>query len=277
MSTPCEVVLYAADKPQADSCARAVLEEAKRLERTYSYYREDSLLGRINARILDTLDTETKNLLQRARQYCAATGGIFDITVATFKPLYSEDLDLQTLEARKTALLPYVGCDRFALKKNKIVFDNPHTRIDLGGFVKEYAVDRAAGLIQKAKIAAALVNFGGDMYALGRKPDGAPFRIGITDPSHPETHITYVELENEALTTSASYERGYEVAGRRFSHILETAEHPDKPLSVSVISRNCVESGVYSTALMIDPTLKCPHPKLIIDAHGTLQRIGFEH
>ncbi len=265
MTTPCEVQLFCAEKSRADRVAQAILKEAKRLEKKYSYFAADSYLTQLNRRQCQTLDPETKTLLQRACKYYTLTHRVFDITIATIKDIYRSDTSLEVLQREYARLLPYVGCEHLQIKRDRLYFDNPHTRIDLGGFVKEYAVDQAVKIIKRAKIRSALVNFGGDMYALGTKPGGSKFRVGIKDPQNPAHFATSVEIQNEALTTSASYERHITIEGDRFSHILTKtpSAHP-KPASVTVISHSCVESGVYSTALMIDPTIQTSHKKIIL-------------
>ncbi len=264
MSTPCELILFSSSKQQADTAAQAIVKESKRLEQKYSYYRPASLLYRLNNRDEQYLDTETTTLLKRAKQYYSATNGIFDITVATIKELYRTLDNTQELETQKAKLLPFTGCEHFDIKKSHLYFDNPHTRIDLGGFVKEYAVDRAALIAKKQHISAALINFGGDIYAYGTKPNGDAFKVGIKDPNNPKEHATFVTLNNEALTTSASYERHYRVGGHTYSHILTKDLALHTPNSVSVISPNCVESGVYSTALMINANLPTTNRVIVL-------------
>ena len=254
MTTPCEVLIASERKERADEIAQAILQEAKRLEKKYSYYRPDSLLSALNARTTQQLDMETRTLLQRAIGYYRRTGGVFDITVATLKDLYTPQRDLMQLEREREKLQAYVGCGHLQIKRDRLYFDNPFTKIDLGGFVKEYAVDQAVRIARKAKLQSVLVNFGGDIYALGRRSDGEKFRVGIKDPANPETYAAYVEIEDEALATSASYARFVTIGGERFSHIIG-ADGGESPASVTVIAANCVESGVYSTAMMIDPTL----------------------
>jgi len=264
MSTPCVLILYAQNKHKADSTAQAVLLESKRLEKKYSYYREDSILSLINSRSTSQLDTETKNILQRAKKYYQLTNGLFDITIATIKELYRIESNENDFKRKKEQLDSYIGCGHFSIKKDKIIFDNEFTKIDLGGFVKEYAVDRAVMLIKKHKITSALVNFGGDIYALGKKPDGVQFSIGIKDPLNLNSYITEINIENQALTTSASYERNYTIGSTTYSHIISKDESYAKPNSVTVVSSNCVESGIYSTSLMIDKTLKTKNRVLIL-------------
>ena len=265
MSTPCELILYESQKAKADSVAESVVVEVKRLEKKYNYYNKDSYLSLINSRNETKLDKETKSLLQRAKQYYSLTNGIFDITVATFKDLYKSESSVEELNAKKDKLLEYVGCEHFEIKKDKIIFDNEFTKIDLGGFVKEYAVDRSALVIKKAKIKSALINYGGDVFALGKKPDGTRFKVGIKNPQNTNEHVEFAEIENQALTTSASYERNYTIEEQTFSHIFSKKELQKVPKSVTIISPNCVESGVYSTSLMIDSTLKHKNKSIILD------------
>jgi len=263
MTTPCELILYTENKTMADNAAKAVLQEAKRLERKYNYYDEDSLLSQLNSRSTNVLDRETKEILQRAKQYYKLTNGVFDITVATLKALYTTETTNDALQAKKEQLLHYVGCEHFSIKRDKIYFDNPYTTIDLGGFVKEYAVDRAVSVLKKHKLTSALINYGGDIYALGKKPNDTSFIVGIKDPNNPKEHIKMIPLENQALTTSASYERQYQIEDQVYSHIINTKSKTSSAKSVSVISKSCVESGIYSTALMIDKNITTTNQVLL--------------
>jgi thiamine biosynthesis lipoprotein len=265
MSTPCEITIYHDSKSKADETASMVLKETKRLEKKYNYFDENSLLSQLNHRQERHLDSETKTLLQRAKGYYHDTNHLFDVTIATIKPLYHDRQNLTNLKREKEALLAYVGCEHFSIKKSQLIFDNPYTKIDLGGFVKEYAVDRATMLLKKRKIASGLINFGGDIYALGKKPNGEKFKIGIVNPYNKENHAHYIEISNQALTTSASYERSIQIEESIYSHILSKEEMLDSPASVTVISPSSVESGVYSTAIMIDKRLKTKHQTYIID------------
>ena len=264
MTTPCEVILYSDQKIKADNAAQDILKEVKRLEKKYNYYDDTSFLSQINLRATNVLDNETKTLLSRAKKYYTMTSGIFDITIATIKDLYKSHTNIDILEKEKEKLLPYVGSEHFEIKRNKILFDNPFTKLDLGGFVKEYAVDQSIKIVKKHKIRSAMINYGGDLYALGKKPDGQKFCVGIKDPQDNTKHSQYVDLEDQALTTSASYERNYQIEDDLFSHIMSKSLPSSSVKSVTVISHNCVESGVFSTALMIDPSLVHHHQSIIL-------------
>jgi len=234
MSTPCEIHLYSQNKNLSDSCAKDIMIECKRLEQKYNYYDENSYLSELNKRKTNILDSETKILLSSAKQYYKKTNKIFDITLCTIK----ED----------STLAQYVGCDKFDIKKNKLYFTNEYTKIDLGGFVKEYSVNQAIKIIKKYKITSALVNFGGDIFALGKKPDNSKYNIAITNPKDKEQILFGIEISNQALTTSALYERA--------GHILSLEELNKNILSVTVVSNCTIKSGVYSTSYMISDDIK---------------------
>jgi len=264
MTSPCEVHIYASNKSHCDEVAKKILLMAKGLEQKYNFYDPNSYLSTLNQRKTNALDAQTKDLLSRAKLFYTQTKGIFDITAGTLTQSRKlPTLDEVAKEMKK--LEPFVGVEHFKIKKNKLIFDNPHTLIDLGGFVKEYAVDVAVKILKKEKIASALVNFGGDIYALGLKPNGEKFSIGIKNPKNPQEYISNVKISNEALTTSASYERKHKVEGKEYSHIISTQELQNKIISATVIASSTVEAGVFSTALMIEPRLDISLKRVLIN------------
>lgn len=274
MTTPCEVVIYLQNQELAKNIAQEILHHTKELEKKYNYFDASSLVYQINSRQIQQLDFQTKELLQRAKTFYTATSKAFDITIATIKPLFKLD-NLANFEYEKQKLLPFVGCEHFALKKDKIIFDNDFTKIDLGGMVKEFAVDEAVKILKKRKIKNALVNFGGDLYAIGMKPNGEKFKIGIKNPSNPALNLTFVELCDEALTTSANYERNYKIENKTFSHIINKTEDKCDVLSATVISQNALTSGVYSTSLMINETLKTKYKTIKIKQNLEIEYENF--
>ncbi len=255
MTTFCEVVIFDEFSSRSNKAAEDILKEAKRLEKKYNYFDSSSYLAALNSKKERVLDMETKNILKLAKDFYKKTDKIFDITVATFKDFYKNSKNLKELDKNIQSVKEYVGCEHFQIKKSKLYFDNPYTKLDLGGMIKEYAVDKAVKILKKHKIKSALVNFGGDIFALGKKPNGEKYSIGIKDPKEKNHFITFALLENEALATSASYERYLKVEDKKFSHIISATKQNQEILSVSIISSSCLKSGIYATSLMIKPTL----------------------
>jgi len=129
-------------------------------------------------------------------------------------------------------------------------------QIDFGGIGKEYAADRAAGVLLEAGAAHGLVNLGGDVRVLGPAPDGTPWRIAIQHPrGAPGTPVARMDVEAGALATSGDYERYFEVGGRRYSHLLDplTGWPVDTWQSVSVVAPLAVAAGACASIAMLLP------------------------
>ncbi len=105
-----------------------------------------------------------------------------------------------------------------------------------------------------------MVNFGGDIFGFGRE-----FLIGIKNPKNPKENILTIPLKDKALTTSASYERYTKIEKEIYSHIIYKTKVQSKIISATVISDSAIKSGVYSTALMINPNLEIGLEKILID------------
>ena len=89
--------------------------------------------------------------------------------------------------------------------------------------------------------------------ALGAKPDGSPWRIGIQDPQG-EGYLGVLELEGQAMGTSGGYQRYFERDGVRYWHIIDPATAaPARSglLSVTVVSPSGLACDGLSTALFV--------------------------
>ncbi|MFD0698540.1 FAD:protein FMN transferase [Paenibacillus sp. GCM10027628] len=119
--------------------------------------------------------------------------------------------------------------------------------IDLGAVAKGFAIDLAAR--ELAAFEGFIVNAGGDLYAGGVDESGSKWKIGIQHPLHKEQIIQTIEISNEAICTSGSYERRSPVkAGTH--HIVDpkTKQSPDDWISCSVIAPFAMMADAFSTA-----------------------------
>ncbi len=136
--------------------------------------------------------------------------------------------------------------------------------LDLGGIAKGYIAGRMAERMRQAGALAALVDAGGDVYAVARRPARlvSPGRdprwsVGIQDPRYPDQRgrlYTALYLEDQAAVTSGHYERGFTIGGRHFSHILDprTGRPVDTRLaSVTVVAADPALADGLATALAV--------------------------
>jgi len=126
--------------------------------------------------------------------------------------------------------------------------------LDFGGVAKGYAGKEAARVLREHGVEHALIDLGGDLYALGTRPDGNPWRIGLRSPLGDGTVIGVLELADTSVMTSGSYIRYFEWHDERFHHIFDprTGLPADSGLiSVSVIYEDAALADAISTALFV--------------------------
>lgn len=284
MGGPGRITFEAGGDPAAQEAAAArAVAEVERIEFKFSRYRSDSLLSELNAtagsgRRLQ-LDDETSDLLDFAARVHAASVGRFDITTGVLRRAWNftraELPDPQELQR----LLAGVGWHRVRWERPWIELPERGLELDLGGICKEYAVDRAAVLLQAAGAGAALVNLAGDLRAVGRRADGRPWRIGITHPRRPGAVLAEVALIEGALATSGDYERSFELEGRRYCHLLDacTGWPVEHWQTASVLAPACSAAGMLATVAMLSaeraPALLQAEAveHLLVDGAGVVQ------
>ncbi len=126
-------------------------------------------------------------------------------------------------------------------------------QLDFGGLIKGYAADEVAHILRDQGVQSAIIDLGGDIYALGSEPSGAPWRIGIQDPDAARgISFAIASVTSQSIVTSGVYEHYFQVNGKRYSHIINTRTgYPvDNGLtSVTVISDASVDADGLGLSL----------------------------
>jgi thiamine biosynthesis lipoprotein len=282
MACRCELQLAGAPAAALEPAARSAIAEVRRIEQAYSRYRADSIVSRINAAAGSgqwvDVDDETQQLLGFAQQLHDSSGGLFDISSGVLRRAWDFRTGRVPADVELQALLPLVGWQQVERRDHAVRLPRPGMELDFGGFGKEYAADRAAGLLLAAGVRQGYVNLGGDIRVLGPRPDGGAWRFGIQHPRQPGTTLAVMDLAQGALATSGDYERFFEVDGRRYCHILHprTGWPVQHWQSVSVQAPLCVAAGAFSTiAMLLGPQAGAflnaqQVPWLAVDASGTV-------
>ena len=139
--------------------------------------------------------------------------------------------------------------------------------VDVGAIAKGYAVEMAAKMLEDKNIKGYLINVGGNVRAVGAKADGEPWSVGVENPdsSSDDAYASYLDITDEALVTSGSYQRYYEFDGIRYHHIIdpETLMPSAYYLSVSVLCDDSALADALSTSLFSMPL---DDGKLIIES-----------
>lgn len=257
LGSDCVFQLYAETEALAHAASAEATREVFRIEARYSRYRADSELSRINAVAgaggsID-VDPETATLLDYAYACHRVSDGLFDITSGILRRAWDFSSDRIPGEQAIAAILPLIGLDKIEWKAPTLRFDTPGMELDLGGFGKEYAADRASDVLKKSGINSGLIDLGGDIRVVGPHPDGSLWRLGVCNPRTPGQPLALLDLKSGALATSGDYERYIEVDAERYCHILNPRTGwPARGLtSVSVICEECLVAGTLATIAML--------------------------
>ncbi len=164
-------------------------------------------------------DPEILQLIRIALQVSRESGGAFDITVAPLMELwgfYEKSPRLPQDQVIKDCL-KNIGYQHLLLNGKELKKDSQGVKIDLGGIAKGYAISEAVKVLKTQGVSSALIDAGGDVYAIGRKSRRL-WKVGIRNPRQ-DNLLGYVEVEDLAVIGSGDYERFFIQDGRRYHHI----------------------------------------------------------
>ncbi|MGE5554483.1 MAG: FAD:protein FMN transferase [Betaproteobacteria bacterium] len=257
MDTLITVTVYG---PRAAEHGRAALAEFDRLDKLLSAYRADSDIGRVNAaagKEAVKVSRETVELVALSLRYAALSGGKFDPTIGPLVRLWG----IGNGRTKPPAAVE-VEMARRLVDYRRVMVDLPGRRLylpragmalDLGGVAKGYAAERAASLLRRRGVRSALIDAGGNVVAIGTRPGGRPWRVGIRHPRRPGQILGVLTVVDRAVVTSGDYERYFEADGRRYHHLLDPATgYPAEGLqSATVVGRSSTLADLLSTAVFV--------------------------
>jgi FAD:protein FMN transferase len=257
---PCEIQFCQQKRSLALELSMAVIAEVRRIENKFSRYLPDSSISQINlsrgARF--ALDPETARLLEFANKCWQLSSGMFDISSGILGRIWKFETSA-TPPARELikSCLKNIGWHKikldFAQDKSVAQYITlpDGMSLDLGGIGKEYAVDCCHTILAAESSCSALVNFGGDLRIVGRRPDESPWRITIEDPRCAgQSTAEMIAMHTGALATSGDTKRFFDWQGKRYSHIFNPKTGwpiQGAPRSVTVLDESCSQAGMLST------------------------------
>lgn len=200
------------------------------------------------------VSSDTAALLGKALALCGASEGTLDVTIypvvrawgfttGTYRVPEAEEL---------RELLTRVDYTRVSLEGGSLALP-AGTEIDLGAVAKGYAGDQVMASLKGQGVSSAIIELGGNVQALGSKPDGSPWRVAVHAPDG-SGYAGVLEIRDRAVVTSGGYERYFEEDGETYWHIIDPATgYPAKSglASVTVVSESGVEADALSTSLFV--------------------------
>ncbi|MFZ5509075.1 MAG: FAD:protein FMN transferase [Pseudomonadota bacterium] len=226
--TRVEVLVYGLPEAQARAAVGEVLREFDRLHRMLHPWQPSEVTA-LNAALARgepaVVSPELAAILGDAQAIAASSDQLFNPAIGKLVALWgfhSEEFrprlpDPEAL-ARLTAVRPTMA--DLEIAGARVASGNRALQLDLGGYAKGYALDRAADILRARGVHNALINIGGNVLALGRKGD-QPWRVGIQHPRGSAPLATLSLYDGEAIGTSGDYQRYFELDGRRYSHLID--------------------------------------------------------
>ena len=227
------------------------------LERLFSVVDEDSDIHNLNANCGQSVKIapETADLLKGALELCEITGGALDITAYPAVKAWGFTTGEYRVpeQAELSELAGKIDYARVELEGEAACIPEG-MMLDLGAVAKGYTADRLAGSFRDVGVEYALLDLGqSTIAAIGTKPDGKPWRIGIQDPAGTD-YLGVLELNDQSMGSSGNYQRYFEENGVRYGHIIDpdTAAPADSGLAgVTVVADSAFLCDGLSTALFV--------------------------
>lgn len=201
-------------------------------------------------------DERNKYLVDRSLYYYNLTDGAFDVTIEPLVKLWGfgeahqgkpKDEDIQNALKR-------VGSDNVVLTDSSVSLENDAT-VDFGGIAKGYIADIVKEDLMEAGVNSALINYGGNVLTIGSKPGGAPWSIGVQDPTKDNGEIlATVDVIDKTVVTSGVYERFFVEDEVTYHHIIDpkTGYPADTNLyCVTIITDNSLDADSLATSCIV--------------------------
>lgn len=244
------ITLYHPDKTKAERLIRSCLAEIDRLEAQFSLFRRDSALNQLNAEgSLRWPSHDMRRLMGESIRFGHLSGGRFDVTIQPLWSLYASNSTPSDAEiAAAVALVDY---RKVEMSGAGIRLGVRGMAVSLNGIAQGYITDCVADLLRSAGINHVLLDLG-EMRALGGKPDGAPWSIGLRHPIEADRQVQRFDLVDQALATSAD-EGAW--TGRTSPHIFDppTGRGVCHHASVSVLAERATTADALSTTIFLAP------------------------
>ena len=242
----------------ADTALGYSSEQILSLEELFSVTSEKSDIWAINHSNGEpvSVSDDTIAVLNKAIEIGGKTNGALDVTIYPLLTEWGFTTDTQQVPtddiiADKLKLIDYT---KISVKGNTVQLPD-NMQIDFGALAKGYTSDCVTEILKENGVKSALVNLGGNVHAVGTKPDGTLWKVGVQNPFSPSEQVCILEIADKAVITSGNYERFFtDENGRKYWHILDSADGfpADNGLvSVTIVGENGLLCDALSTALFV--------------------------
>lgn len=227
------------------------------LEAEMSVTNPASEIAEINENGYGKVTGDTSDLISAALSLCQRTDGALDISVYPIVRAWGFTTDNYQVpdDVSIQALLPLVDYTQIDYQQDSGDIHLPDgMEIDLGSVAKGYAGQKAADFLKENGVTSGLLSLGGNIQAIGSKPDGSPWKIGIQDPFQNESPMMVLSVTDKSVVTSGGYERYFQQDGKTYWHIMDPSTgYPAENglVSVTIVGTDGMLCDGLSTSLFV--------------------------
>ena len=287
-NTICQVNLY---EDSTDELYSIIFSRLRQIENVFNSHSPSSEISRVNENAAESAVEVSEDffiVLKTALDFCALSGGAFDVTVGPLVKLWNvtgENPRVPTDE-ELGRVMSIVGYKNVILSENEgkptVRFARKGVQLDFGAIAKGFAADEVEKILREKKVRRAVISLGGNVYVHGKKSRSEKWSCGIRNPVG-EGNSATLFLNDTSIVTSGGYERFFEKDGELYSHILNPATgFPVRTdiVSVTIVCPNSMAADALSTSIFVSglesmaqfaQSSLCPDFECIaIDKDGTI-------
>ena len=262
MGVPVKIVLYAPGEEVANKAAEAAFARFKELDRILSDYDPDSEVSQLCRQPAGTtvkVSQDLATILDWSLRYSRESEGAFDVSVGPLIKLWRISRRRKELPGPAQLAEAKHRCGyqsvQLNTKEQTVTLLKEDMQLDFGGIAQGYAADEALKILKTHGLSRVLIDASGDLV-LGDPPPGKDFwKIEVEPLKQGQDNAppTYLALKNCSVTTSGDAYQFVEIAGQRYSHIVDpsTGLGLTRRSSVTVLAPTGIEADALATMISI--------------------------
>ena len=254
MDTYMEITAYGDNAKEAVAKASARINE---LDGMLSTGNSDSEVSKLNSEKELKLSEDVGNIMERSLEISESTGGVFNPAIYPIMQLWGFDTKNYKVPNKKELESTLKNINESKIKydsKTRVAKLDKKMKIDFGGIAKGYTSSEVVKVFKNNGIKSGLVSLGGNVQALGAKPDGSKWKVAVQNPDSDESYIGVLEIAGKAVITSGGYERYFEKDAVTYHHIIDPSTgYPAENglISVTIVSADGTLADGLSTSLFV--------------------------
>lgn len=257
LGTVVTIKVYDEDKEEV---LESAFERIKELDEQISAEKQTSVINQMNENAgihPIQVPEDIYHLIEAGKKHSQLANGLLDISIGPLTKLWHIGFpDARKPEQREIdQVLPFINYQNIELdEQNQTVYlSKKNMKLDLGAIAKGFITDEVVTILKDSGVTSAIIDLGGNIYALGRNPSGEQWDIGIQDPFSARGNIVgKIQTENKSVVTSGIYERYLEINDVKYHHLLNPNDgYPfnNDIAGITVIASSSTDADALSTAV----------------------------